>query len=492
MDGAQDLGFEPEGSADATFSQLIVEHATDSMVFTDPGGLMLWANKPFFKMSGYELADVIGKKPGAVLQGPKTDGATVAEISAAIKSRRTIRTELLNYTKSGDPYWIDLTITPVFNKSGELSNFMSIERDITAAKNLIARTEEALAEERDRRRERKVLSQMSEWLFAAQSLSELQSVVTRSMSRLFPDTQGELYVYSNSRDVLDLVSSWGEPDCNAHLHADQCWGLRRGRPYAFGTSEIDFCCDHVGAEDHPYFCLPIIAHGDTIGLLHISFPDLLAARDKSEEMAKSLALSLEVAQICAEQISLAAANVRLQAELQDKSVKDALTGLWNRRWFLDMAGREIRRAVSAGSDLCLAMIDVDHFKKFNDAHGHDAGDAVLKVLAEHMAELQGSGIYPCRIGGEEFAILMSGHDTRSAHEVIEALRASLSKAKIIHSGSALPGVTISTGISRLGPNDTLEALMKNADQLLYAAKAAGRNCTMLERRKTGASKSAKK
>ena len=413
-----------ENFSDKDFAHLIVQHATDSMVFTDPNGMTLWANKPFEKMSGYDLSEVIGKKPGSMLQGPKTDPQTVSKIREAIAARRVIRTQLLNYTKSGDAYWIDLTITPVYDKKGKLTHFMSIERDITDSKELTHRTEAALAQEQDRRRERKVLSQMSEWLFAAQSLEELQVVVTRSMSRLFPNTNGELFIYSNSRDVLDLVSSWGNPDCDAHLHADQCWGLRRGRAYGFGTSEIDFACDHVGSEDHPYFCLPIIAHGDTIGLLHIAFPELIAERDRSEEMLDTLALSLEVAQICAEQISLAAANVRLQAELQDKSVKDALTGLWNRRWFLDMAGREIRRAASSGNPLCLAMVDVDHFKKFNDAHGHDAGDAVLKVLAAHMADLDGDGIFPCRIGGEEFAIIFAGHTTDEASEVIDDLRVS--------------------------------------------------------------------
>ena len=464
---------------DADFAHLIVQHATDSMVFTDPAGVTLWANRPFEQMSGYELSEVVGKKPGHLLQGADTDPATVAEIREAIRARRTIRTELLNYTKSGAAYWIDLTITPVFDAAGTLTHFMSIERDITASKELTRTTQAALAEERERRRERRMLSQMSEWLFAAQSLEELQMVVTRSMARLFPSSNGELFIYSNSRDVLDRVSSWGDPDSNPHLHADQCWGLRRGRAYAFGTSEIDFCCEHVGREDHPYFCLPIIAHGDTIGLLHISFPDFVAERDRSDAMRETLALSLEVAQICAEQISLAAANVRLQAELQDKSVKDALTGLWNRRWFLDMAGREMRRADASGNALALAMIDVDHFKKFSDAHGHDAGDAVLKVLAAHLGDLEENGVFPCRIGGEEFALIFSGYKPPDAEAVIEKLRGRLAAAQIIHSGSALPNVTVSAGISAHSGSEDLAGLMKRADEALYAAKDAGRNRTII-------------
>ncbi|MEM9129862.1 MAG: diguanylate cyclase [Pseudomonadota bacterium] len=464
------------------FADLIVQHATDSMVFTDTDGLVLWANKPFTEMSGYALSEMIGHKPGSILQGPDTDPNTVADIRAAIAAKRTIRTELLNYTKDGHPYWIDVTIIPVFDENSQLTHFMSIERDITQSKDLIKKTEMALSEERERRRERRLLSQVSEWLFAAQTLEELQAVVTRSMKILFPDTNGELFIYSNSRDVLDRVSDWGEVSGEPHLHADQCWALRRGRAYCYGISEIDFACSHVESEDHPYFCLPIIAHGDTIGLMHISFPDLKADRGETEELAAILSPAFEMAQICAEQISLAAANVRLQSELQDKSVKDALTGLWNRRWFLDMANREIRRAEGAQAPLSMVMIDVDFFKKFNDAHGHDAGDVVLKVLSSHLSDIDTNGVFPCRIGGEEFAIICSNMNAEDAESVVKRLQSRLAESPVIYSGRTLPGVTISAGVAKFVSGDDLQVLMRLADAALYEAKDAGRDCIVLAHR----------
>jgi diguanylate cyclase (GGDEF)-like protein/PAS domain S-box-containing protein len=436
-------------------------------------------------MSGYDLSEVIGRTPGSVLQGAGTDANTVAQIRKAIAARQTIRTELLNYAKDGTAYWIDLTITPVHDSSGSLTHFMSIERDITHSKELMRQTEAALLKERERRRERKVLSQMSEWLFAAKSMEELQDVVTRSMSRLFPRTDGALFIYSNSRDVLDQASFWGAPPGDPHLQADQCWGLRRARNYSFGTSEIDFACGHVASDVHPYFCLPIIAHGDIIGLMHLSFPELTVNRDDADAMQNRLLSMFEVAQICAEQISLAAANVRLHAELQNKSVKDALTGLWNRRWFLDMAGREIRRAEVRGTPLSLAMIDADHFKKFNDAHGHDAGDTVLKVLGSHLSDLNTDGMFPCRIGGEEFAVICAGVDAVTAEEAMTTLRSHLSEAQIVYSGKALPRVTISVGVAQLGSGETLQSLMKRADDALYAAKDAGRDCVLRAEQDSG-------
>lgn len=461
------------------YALLIAEHATDSMVFTDPEGLTVWVNKPFTEMTGYELPEMIGKTPGSILQGPDTDPATVAQIRAALNARRTVRTEILNYSKDGTEYWIDLAITPVINKNGKLTHFLSIERDITASKDLIRQVEASLREERERRRERKFLSQMSEWLFSARTMEELQDVVTRSMSRLFPGTDGALFIYSNSRDALDRVNFWGNPKGDEHIQADQCWGLRRGRAYSFGTTEIDLVCIHAASEAHPYFCLPIIAHGDMLGLMHIVFPDDVVDPNRPDVLLQRLTSALEVAQICAEQISLAAASVRLHAELQNKSIKDSLTGLWNRRWFLDMVAREIRRAETKSTPLSLAMIDADHFKKFNDAHGHDAGDTVLKVLGAQLMGLDGPGLFPCRIGGEEFAVIFSGMDAAAAKSIVNDIRIQLSQGPILYMGSALPQVTISVGIAELCPGEGLESLMKRADAALYSAKDAGRDRTAI-------------
>lgn len=204
------------------FAPLIVKHATDSMVFTDPEGLTIWANAPFTQMSGYAVEEIIGQKPGAILQGADTDPETVTRIRHAVRTRQTIRTELLNYTRDGSPYWIDLTITPVYDDAGVLTHFMSIERDITERKLLAEKTSAALEAERMRRQERRVLSKMSEWLFATQSLTELKQVVSRSMVKLFPETYGALYIYSNSRDVLEWAIGWGDTRCEPYLKAEQC------------------------------------------------------------------------------------------------------------------------------------------------------------------------------------------------------------------------------------------------------------------------------
>jgi diguanylate cyclase (GGDEF)-like protein len=220
-----------------------------------------------------------------------------------------------------------------------------------------------------------------------------------------------------------------------------------------------------------YVCVPIIAHGETIGLLHIEPSD--AAINKPEtDWNQRWDLSL----LCGEQISLALANVRLRQELIDQSLRDQLTSLSNRRWFVDAAHREILRASKTGAPLSLISLDVDHFKRFNDNHGHDAGDTVLREMGKLMAEFFRKGQYPCRIGGEEFVVLCPGMDKAAALTLAEAFRTSISGLTLNYDGMPLPSITVSGGVASYPEDGTgVTELGKTADEALYRAKSGGRD-----------------
>lgn len=465
---------------DMFYAKLIAQHSTDSIVLTDRQGLTVWCNQSFVKMSGYMLFEMIGRSPGSILQGPETNRDTVLRIHNAVRERREIQTEIVNYSKSGDPYWIELRITPIFDEKGAHTHFMSIERDVTERKEMERHTKEMIARESRSKEERKLLTLMSEWLYSGKSMDEVLLVVKRSVQALFPDSFGALYIFANSRNVLDLMATWGAdlvPGALApqQVEPDGCWSLRRGRAYHFGSAPIEFPCDHVGHDTRRYFCVPVIAHGETIGLLHLTPPNV-AIDDAATDWAQRWDLAL----LCGEQISLALANVRLRQELMDQSVRDQLTNLSNRRWFLDAAHREILRASKTGSPLALISVDVDHFKRFNDNHGHDAGDTVLREMGRMMAEFFRNGQYPCRIGGEEFVVLCPGLNPEAAFAMAEDFRASVSGLALIYAGSPLPSITLSAGVSSY-PRDGLDVieLLKSGDEALYRAKAAGRDCVMV-------------
>jgi diguanylate cyclase (GGDEF)-like protein len=171
---------------------------------------------------------------------------------------------------------------------------------------------------------------------------------------------------------------------------------------------------------------------------------------------------------------------QLNARLADLSSQDGLTGLANRRRLDERLGEEWRRAVRNGEPMSLVMIDIDHFKRFNDAYGHAAGDECLKAVACALASaLQRPGEFVARYGGEEFMAVLPDTPHAGLLYMAERMRAAVEALAIPHQGSATaPQVTISLGAASLAQTQrgsSLEALCQAADQALYAAKRAGRN-----------------
>lgn len=325
-----------------------------------------------------------------------------------------------------------------------------------------------------RNREIKLLSELNEWLQSCKSLDELYEMVSSILSRMFPQSSGSLYVYSNSRDVLEGACNWHDGKLEDEIRPDDCWGLRRGRAYTFGANEIDFACSH--ADDtgkQGYVCIPIVAHGDTIGLMH------LVSDGFSSRGGESTSTGVEerkLALMCAEQISLAIANVRLRDQLHSQSIRDSLTGLYNRRHFNDSCRKQIAAAKRRGEQFGLISFDVDHFKQFNDNHGHDAGDMVLRAVGDALQQEFDGDEAPFRTGGEEFTVLLPESDEEATLKRAEGLRKIIESIVVRYGDRALPRITISAGIAIYPVHgDMPQSLVKASDEALYEAKGLGRN-----------------
>ena len=321
----------------------------------------------------------------------------------------------------------------------------------------------------------RTLSELSEWLQSAKSEAELYQMISSVLGRLMPECKGSLFVYTNSRDVLEVATEWNGQSHTASIHPEDCWSLRRGHAYVHGTSEVEFHCDHVhhGVNDN-YCCIPIVAHGDTVGLLHLEY-----TFDKAETADEAKARFADRARLglaCAEHLSIAIANMKLREGLRDQSARDVLTGLNNRRYLLEIARRELLRAERSGHPVSLVTVDVDHFKAFNDNHGHDAGDTVLRHVGEIMRALFTDDAVPCRFGGEEFVVLLPDTGAEEAALRAEELRAKIEALSIRHADGQLPRVTISAGVASYPESGgSLTELLRVADDALYRAKRNGRN-----------------
>ncbi len=169
----------------------------------------------------------------------------------------------------------------------------------------------------------------------------------------------------------------------------------------------------------------------------------------------------------------------LEAELQRQATTDPLTGLHNRRSFDRHFQRELNRARRNGTPLSLAVLDMDHFKKVNDSHGHNVGDEVLRAIAGLLKEEVREPDVCGRLGGEEFVVLLTDADKDAALAVAERLRQRIAGTPVQASGLTL-ALTVTVGVAELLPwEDDLAALTQRADEALYAGKRGGRNCVRL-------------
>jgi diguanylate cyclase (GGDEF)-like protein len=218
----------------------------------------------------------------------------------------------------------------------------------------------------------------------------------------------------------------------------------------------------------------LVLAGEATDLLVIPDSILWAMVDQSNGIARNL-LHIISRRMRNENLILRQAQSRSQ-EFEQAASMDSLTGLHNRRWLAEFFPRVLRRCVEDGQPLCLVMADVDHFKRYNDKHGHLAGDRILKAVADLLADSLRPENLIARYGGEEFALLLPNVDRGTAVGIAERLRKRVA-AMTIQVAPAVPAeaVTISCGVAALRPGMDLETLIARADQALYRAKKNGRN-----------------
>ncbi|MCJ0824946.1 GGDEF domain-containing protein [Luteimonas sp. 50] len=295
--------------------------------------------------------------------------------------------------------------------------------------------------------------------------------VTRvALGRLLPDVAGTVYLLRASQDYAEAEICWGEHLAPAHalLLPQECWALRRVQPHFVHDVHGGNACSHL---DQPAAgvavataCLPLSAQNLSLGFIYLSAP------------GPGPIARMEIASAAAEQLSLALGNLRLQETLRQQSIRDALTGLYNRRYLEESLPRELSRCERRKLPLALLMLDLDHFKAFNDAHGHDGGDALLAGFGRLLlASCRGEDI-PCRYGGEEFILILPEADLRTATHRAEEIRTALEAMTVPHLQRTIGGSTVSIGIALFPQHaGTGDELKRMADAALYRAKRNGRN-----------------
>ena len=359
----------------------------------------------------------------------------------------------------------------------------AILRDISERKQAEAQLREAnqnlagRVQELDRRsKEITLLSEMGSWLQSCQTAEEAYAVIGKSAEQLFPEWSGALYVISASRNAVDAVADWGRRSGSERVFGpDDCWALRRGQPHWFAVAGKSTNCRHINPERVvKALCVPLMAQGEALGILSLQ---LQPAQGQSESMSlPSEDAERRMAAVLAEHVCLALGNLKLRETLKNQSIRDPLTGLFNRRYMEDSLERELSRANRNKGSVAIIMMDLDRFKRFNDTFGHQAGDALLRGFGDFLIKNTRGQDIACRYGGEEFAVVLSDTTLAGALKRANILREEVRQLKVHYGGQLLGMVSISVGLALFPDHGTTIAeVLRAADQALYSAKREGRD-----------------
>ncbi|CAB1367572.1 diguanylate cyclase [Denitratisoma oestradiolicum] len=376
---------------------------------------------------------------------------------------------------AGQPRWMDFSFCPIRNSHGRVTGVTVFGRDFTermateaAQQQTLDNMSRMVAELEAHHRQNTLLHRLNDLIQSCSNEDEAHVIVRVTLSELFPGISGGLAL--PRAHGLESAVVWGDEAGLASLfQADDCWALRQGQMIEVVDPANDLVCKHFETIPlHGYLCLPLVVHGDMIGLMHLAYPPKLEQKDRENLR--------ELLRSAGETIKLSLSNLRMREAMREQATHDQLTGLFNRRYQDETLPRELHRALREKQTLTVAMLDIDHFKRFNDSYGHEAGDQVLREIGRVLRENLRRSDIACRYGGEELSVIMPASNTEDARHRLETICQLIRGMAINFHRSMLPPVTVSVGIAQ-APDQGQDAteLMRAADTALYAAKAAGRD-----------------
>jgi diguanylate cyclase (GGDEF)-like protein len=343
--------------------------------------------------------------------------------------------------------------------------------DLKVAEDVLRTTNEELrrwvGELERHRHDAEIHLELNALLQSCESVSEIGSVVERLGPALFPDSSGTLFLDHGDDSSLAGVGSWGvDPPPGTPFAADQCWAVRRGHLHVADGARASLVCAHLqDGFDGDSLCLPVRGHGGTPGLVTLRGSPRL--RDAGGQRQ---------ARLMADAIGLAVVNLRLRDTLREQSIRDPLTGLFNRRYFEETLAREVARADRAAEPVSLLMVDLDHFKVVNDGYGHLAGDRVLRSAADLLSRHVRAADVVCRYGGDEFAVVLPDAGPDLALDRAEVLLRAAHAVELPGPEPTNGRLSLSVGVACFPRHARHPAsLTRAADDAMYEAKRAGRN-----------------
>jgi diguanylate cyclase (GGDEF)-like protein/PAS domain S-box-containing protein len=465
----------------------LIENSPLGIVVFNREGRVELANPAFEKLLLYKQRDLaIGDIATLWLEGIAT---ALPKAMAGDTCHETVRQK----RKDGKTLDLALHAVPLIVK-GSVRGVYAIYEDVSEqvraveAERKYAESQSRLVKELQLRTQQiTLLNEMGSLLQGCGTVDEACAVVAQSVQKLFPHAlSGALYLVQATARRLEAVTRWGTGSASeASFRVDFCAALREVAPQWSDLRDASIACHHLQQNSSARcLCVPILTQEATLGVLHLEFEGMEhlgseTARNNVQESEQSLAVTI------AGQIAVSLASIRLREHLREQAIRDPLTGLFNRRFLEESLERELQRATRGRYTVSLLFLDLDHFKRFNDTFGHEAGDVVLRSLAVLLRSFFRSTDVCCRAGGEEFAIILPEAAPENAMVRANALRLEVKNLTLTQDDKPLGTVTVSIGIAAFPDHArTPEELLRIADRCLYDSKAGGRDRATLAKSKS--------
>gem|GEM_PF-2042055 len=407
--------------------QASLEHLSDLVVVTDAdlastGPHIVYVNQAVIERTGYTREQLIGYSP-RLFQGKDTCRETLDRIGSALHRGEKVREELLNYTSSGDAYWVDISIVPLLDDDGRLTHFVSTQSDVTSRKRI-----------------------ESDLLLFRQAIDQSPSSV------IITDNSGHITYVNNG---FEINSGYSRDDVLGRTPGFRAWAPKTEAEKRAFWDRLDHGLPWRGEFVNRH------KQGHRVVKRAVVSP----VRNLEGEISHFLSVEQDIT-----------AEKEARAQLEYLAYHDPVTQMPNRR-LLQQWVETLLQASSIAPSAALLLIDLDDFKRINDAHGHGFGDRVLqKVGSRLQKQLLCDDELVARLGGDEFGVLLCGRTTDAESDLIwrlEALRQQLVRPLNIDGETLLLAGSI--GVARIPQHGrSFVTLQRNADLALYKAKADGK------------------
>lgn len=415
----------PEDSYKTTLIEVAAEQSYNAIVITDAdlaggGPFIIYCNSAFCAMTGYERAELLGQCP-RILQGPETDPDVIVSLRKALTDAVFWEGSATNYRKDDSDYIVSWNISPIFDETGAVTHFVSVQQDITSRVRVEAERDMLL----------QALNQAHDPIF-----------VTDHQARIvFANNAFESLTGYQAREIIGKTPGFlasGEHDADFYR---QMWErLKNNEPFQarFLNRRKD-------------------------GSRYYVQQNIAPVLDKTGKHTHFISTCWHVDDL-----------VKREKTLRDLATHDGLTGLLNRNAGETELHAAYRDYIQYGRALSVIICDIDNFKRVNDSFGHPSGDRILKSISRIISELTRASDPAVRWGGEEFLIVVQ-EGANVAMGLAERIRHSVERLQDDEAGT----VTLSLGVAEIATGETIEQLMRRADSALYNAKRSGRNHTVV-------------